>query len=112
MLLAIGVPGYRRYRATERLNDIVHNLWLIDAATEQCCMEASQASGWQVERMNLDGSAGTPAFIAWPAGPVSGEYRPGVCGGRAATFSGGSKGEMTLTQWSGLCRSNPTSCGL
>ena len=112
ILLTVAVPGYRRHRATVRLNEIEDNLRRVNAADSQLFMELAQSRGLHPDRSMLDGTGGNAAYLVWPKGPVTGEYAPGTCGGRSATLDGGSKGEMTLTEWENTCRADPMSRGL
>ncbi|MHB8636278.1 MAG: type IV pilin protein [Fimbriimonadaceae bacterium] len=111
ILLAIAVPNFVRARASSRLKAVVANLKQIDSAVQQWAMEANQAQGAAVVQSNLDGTGGTTAYLAWPTGPVAGNYAVTAVGTNA-TFDGGSKGAMDAPTWEATCTADPSTCGL
>ena len=105
ILLAIAVPNFVRARASSRLKSVVANLKQIDSAVQQWASrkqtEASGSCGYASQP--VDGTAGgTTAYLAWPTGPVAGNYAVSTVGA-TATFDGGSKGAMDSTGWQTTC---------
>ena len=91
ILIAIAVPNFVRARATSRLRTVESNLTQIDNATAQWAMESGATSASAVTQANLDGTGGTPAYLVWPTGPVTGTYAVSVVSAES-TFNGGTKG--------------------
>lgn len=111
ILLAIAVPNFVRARASSRLKSIESNLKQIDNAKSQWAMDAGATQTTPVAQSNLDGTGGTPAYLNWPVGPVTGTYAVTTVGNNS-TFDGGSKGAMDEPTWEATCNADPTSCGL
>jgi hypothetical protein len=112
IVASVSVPVYRHHRAVGRLDEIMLNLVRLDGARSEFCMEQSYGKGLVVTQSDLDGTAGTAAYLTWPEGPVPGSYTPGVCGKSDATFFGGSMAPRTAIEWDNLCRHDPEGCGL
>jgi type II secretory pathway pseudopilin PulG len=87
VLLAVAVPNFLKNRRTSRLETIVANLRLIEAAQEQCAMDLPMYAQYPLcPREDLIGPDEN-YLLEWPTGPVDGEYIENSIGTNA-TFRG------------------------
>jgi hypothetical protein len=70
--ISIGVPSYVSKRESSRLQVIISNLKLIEAAKEECAMDLGFGQPSCTAKSMTDPDNGY--LDAWPIGPVEGEY--------------------------------------
>lgn len=123
IIATAGVPGPRpdsdehidqplASASREHLNRITAILQHIDDAKLHMEMETSLGCGAYETQSMLDGTGGGSAYLAWPSGPVRGNFRVSrFC--ESATFDGGKLGmRLDAEQWRTICAKQPDSCGI